>query len=187
MNCLRGALLITAILVGQRAAFAAVDAGFQTGAVAGVDMPALSTRLALGGVGHRMWSPLPPLALGLRGAVTMTSLSYGSNDGEPVIGRTSGSNSAYSKDALTVIPSLAVTARWQPSDVVRAGVSAGAAFVVSSEMGGFSLFPQPTVGAELDVRIPRTSGLRARAGADYLGPTLATGLLLFHVGLIWDL
>jgi len=187
MNRLRAALLVTALLVGGRSAFAAVDAGFQTGAVAGVDMPQMSKRLALGGVGHEMWSPLPALALGLRGAVTMTSLSYGRIAGHPLIGRISGDNPSYFKDVLTVIPSLAVEARCQPVDVLRAGVLAGVAFVVSPEMGGSSFHAQPTMGAELDLRISRTHDLWARAGADYLGPTLATGLLLVHGGLLWDL
>jgi hypothetical protein len=187
MNRVFSAFLLSTILLGAPPASATVDAGFQTGALGGVDMPALSTRFALGGVVHRMWSPAPALGLGLRGAVTMTSLSYGSNDGEPVIGRISGNNSGYFKDALTVIPSLALALRWQSSDLVRAGLSAGVATVASSEMKGFSLFPQPTVGAELDVRLSQTRGLRARAGVDYLGPTLGTGLLLVHVGLLWDL
>jgi hypothetical protein len=135
-----------------------------------------------------MWHPRPTLGLGLRVALSATSIAYGNNDGEPVIGRRSGSNLSYFQDAFTVLPSLAFAARWQLGDLVRVTGSLGAGFIVSSEMEGWSLVPLPTVGAAVDVRIPGTEGLRARAGVDQTPFFSWTeGLLLLHLGLIWDL
>ena len=180
-------IALTALFLGERPAAAAADVGFQTLAVTGVDMPDLSARFAVGGVAHRMWNPLPPLGLGLRVSLSATTLPYGNNDGEPSVGERSGYNSGYLHESLTVLPSLALAARWQPGDGgIRAGATAGFTFLVSSEMGGWSLLPMPTFGIELDARIPRTDGLRARAGVDYIGLP-SWGLVLAHLGLIWDL
>jgi hypothetical protein len=181
-------IALIALFLGERPVRADADVGFQTAAVTGVDMPALSTRLALGGVAHRMWTPLPPLALGLRVSLSATSLAYGNNDGEPVIGRRSGYSPDYLEDAFTVLPSLAFALRWQPGDLVRVTGSVGAGFIVSSEMKEFSMFPLPTAGVAVDVRIPGTEGLRVRAGVDRtVVHSWTEGLVLLHLGLIWDL
>jgi hypothetical protein len=180
------AVFFIAAWLTQRQAAADADVGIQTGPLVGVESPALSPRLALGVIGHKLWRPLPELGLGLRASLGLTSLGYGSNDGEPVIGATSGYNPTYLHEALTFIPSLAFAARLRATEAVGVTGVLGASLLISSEMKEFSLFPMPTVGAAVDVRVPSTKTLRARGGVDLISNG-HFGLLLCQLGLSWDL
>jgi hypothetical protein len=179
-------VFLIAAWLNQRQAAADEDVGIQTGPVVGVETPALSPRLALGLIGHKLWRPLPDLGLGLRASLGLTSLAYGSNDGEPVIGGTSGYNPTYLHEALTFIPSLAFAARLRATEAVGVTGVLGASLLMSSEMKELSLFPMPTVGVAVDVRVPSAKTLRARGGVDLISNG-HFGLLLCQLGLSWYL
>jgi hypothetical protein len=181
---------LAAGMTGGRPASASVDVGVQTGAVVGVEMPKLPARLALIAEGNKMWAPLPALELGIRGAVGLTTLSYGNEDGAPVIGDVSSYNPTYLEEAVTLLPAVTLASRWRLGDAARLTAALGVTFLVSGELRGYSLFPMPTAGLGLDFTMVKTASgwMRARVGVDYIAllgwsPSLVTPTL----GLSWDM
>jgi hypothetical protein len=109
-------------------------------AIVGVGLPDFT---AAGGLALGLredWAVVSRLRLGLAQSVTMASLPYGSNDGEPApLRRTGGNPTSFSPD--TSFPTRVVGIATVDLDRVQIDAGVGAVFLLSSTMGGFSLFP----------------------------------------------
>jgi len=105
------------------------------------------------------WAAFSRLRLGFAEAVAVADLPYGSNDGEPApLRRTGGAPTSFSSDLS--FPTRLLGVATVDLDRVRFDAGVGAVFLLSSTMGGFSLFPGFVAEAGVAVPLAARTSLR---------------------------
>lgn len=158
------------------------------GALLGVHLPELSVRPTLGVGATCWWKPTARLDLGIQATLTLTSIPYGNNDGEPVIGNRGGYNPAYLEEDLTALPRLAFAWRYALSDATSLRGLLGATFLLAGEMKEFALVPFPTAGIAVETKLGHSGSLKLRAGVEYILFVIDfnKGMVAPSVGLAWN-
>ncbi len=104
---------------------------------------------------------------GIRQTVTYAKIPYGSNDGEPVIGHTSGYNRSYFKYDRTYV-SMTHAVLVLSASAFELELHTGLMHIISSELGRYSIVPIPGGGGAVAVVLPHTN-LLVRGGIDVHG------------------
>jgi hypothetical protein len=184
------ALTLAAALwgAGRGAHAARVEGHFEPGALIGQGLPLISVRPTLGGDVTTWWSPGQHLDLGLESGIAVTSLPYGNNDGEPVLGKRGGYNPSYLNESVTLMPRMMFGSRAFLLARTWVGAFVGSSWLASSELGRFSLIPYPTGSLAIETRFGADGRYGVRAAFSYMrlwvssGDALMTSTLAFTWG-----
>ena len=153
----------------------------------GQGFPEIGTLPTFGGDITTWWSPAAHLDLGLETGAAVTLLPYGSNDGEPILGKRGVDSQGVKRD-VTFLPRVMLGTRAFVLPGVWAGLFVGHTQIVSGELGRFSVIPYPTVSVAVEARFGANGRYGVRAAFSYMhfwfneGDALMTSTLAFTWG-----
>jgi hypothetical protein len=134
----------------------------------------LKQRPTVGADATHWWAPTTGLELGLQMGGDVTSFPYGNADGEPDLGNRSGYAPSILTESITLMPRLLFGARRALGESAGLALYAGPTFLVSEQLGLFSIIPHPTISLAVDIKFGAGSRFGIRAGVSYLYFWLAT-------------
>lgn len=151
-----------------RAGEAQVSIQASAGAILATNLPELSYELAGLFAFGATWPASDSVRLGIRQQLAITSIPYGSSDGEPVIGARGGQNPEFLSQDVTFLPSTTFWVKFQAHPRFSIDAMVGIGLLASSKLGLHSFLPSPVggLGADLLLSQNKTSSWHLRAQCD---------------------
>lgn len=139
------------------------------GALIGVGEPELSARPTVGGDVSWWWAPHSSLHIGLATGVGLSSLPFGCNDAQPLIGERGGAGCANDlREQFVLLPSALFAARFLLGPRAAVGAHIGTTFIMTGGLQEYLLYPYPTAAIFVESRFGETDRFGLRASLGYI-------------------
>jgi len=177
MAARRQLLALTLALVawcGARTARAAqVEGHLEPGAIVASGFEEIDKRPTLGGDVTVWWRLHRRFDIGHQTGMAVTSLPYGSYDGEPYIGRRGYPDDL--RESVTWVPRTMFGARLFALPNASVGTFVGASWLVAGVLGEHSVLPYPTAGAAIETKFGPGARYGVRVAVNYVHFWTGTG------------